>query len=383
MPISRRSMLAASGAAFAAVNSGGIAKAQKKNLRDKELLKVGIVGCGPYSHCVSYGKVMLGMDGKRKFQTTMQATHVWGDDYSKNYAGKLWESGAAQKSLAARSAEYIAKGSDAVQVADYREMIGKIDAAMIMDFDRAAELAEPFLAEGMPVFVNRPYAPTMNDGRKILADAAKTGAAVFTGSLTPWVFEARKTAAAVDRDKLFAFHADGLTASFSRYVPHALEYIYYIVGPGVRRVRLSGWDGSAGLDPSHLPPILIELEYGPRGGADYPLRGTLLMREHCENDWWFRGYHMGGDVVEGVVPAHNDIPAHVGDDHWRIPFLLKMADIFRANESPETPDDILHKLATLLAAHKSAMNGGEWVDIDDVENHSLPTVITGHWTERV
>jgi len=383
MNISRRSMLSAAGGAFAALNTADIASAQSRNLADKAILNVGIVGCGPYSHCVSYGKVMLGMDGKRKHQTTMKATHVWGDDYSKNYAGKLWESGSAQKSLAARSPEYIADNSEALQVRDYHDMLGKIDAAMIMDFDRSAELAEPFLAAGVPVFVNRPYALSMQDGAKILADAAKTGTAVFTGSLTPWVFEARKTAAAVDREKLTAFHADGLTASFSRYVPHALEYIYNIVGPGVKRVRLSGWDGSAGLDPSHLPPLMIELEYQPRGGADFPLRGTLLMREHCDHDWWFRGYHKDGEVVEGEVPAHDGIPAHVGDDHWRIPFLVMMADIFRTNKSPETGEDILHKLATLLAAHKSAMNGGRWVSLDEVGNHKLPTVITGHWTERV
>jgi len=380
MNLSRRSALSKGAGTVAFASVFGKARAE---VSGKDVLRVGLVGCGPYSHCVSYGNVILGLGGRRKFQTTMDITHVWEDDYSKNYAGEIWTSGKARKMLAARSADYISGNSRARKVARPEEMTDEVDAAMIMDFDRSAELAEPFLRKGIPVFVNRPFAPTMSDGRRLLDLAAETGAAVFTGSLVPWVFETRKTRAAVDRDTLFAFHADGITASFSRYVPHALEYIHAIVGPGVKRVRLSGWDGSGGYDPSILPPILIELEYEPRGGGDVPLRGTLLMREHCPHDWWFRGYHRGGKVVEGVVPGHSDVPVHVGDDHWRIPFLLVMADVFRTNSSPETRGDILHKLAILLAAHKSAVEGGRWVGTDEVEDHRLPTVITGHWKEKI
>ncbi len=383
MKISRRSALTAGAGAFALMTSGGASTAQSgKDFTDSGTLRVGIVGCGPYSHCVSYGRVIIGIGGRRPFQTHMHITHVWGDDYSKNYAGKIWTSGRAEKALAARSAEYIAGNSDARNVKHPEDMLGEVDAAMIMDFNRSSELAEPFLREGIPVFVNRPYAATMSDGRKILDTAAKTGAAVFTGSLVPWVFETQKTRAEVDRERLFAFHADGLTASFSRYVSHALEYIYAIVGPGVRRVRLSGWNGSGGYDPSVLPPVLIELEYEPRGGEP-PLRGTLLMRESCPHDWWFRGYHRGGEIVEGVVPGHEGISTDTGDGHWRIPFLSVMENVFRTNSSPETREDILHKLATLLAAHKSAVEDGRWVGLDEVEEHRLPTVITGHWEERI
>ena len=60
-----------------------------------------------------------------------------------------------------------------------------------------------------------------------------------------------------------------------------------------------------------------------------------------------------------------------------------MGEVFRTNISPETREDILHKLATLLAAHKSAVEDGRWVGIDEVEDHRLPTVITGDWRETI
>ena len=385
MKISRRSVLTKGAGTFALISGMGTPEAQELMKKGSSgALRVGIVGCGPYSHCVSYGNVILGLGGRRSFQTHMRITHVWGDDYSKNYAGEIWTSGRAQKALEARSADHIARNSDARNVSNPREMIGGVDGVMIMDFDRSAELAEPFLKERIPVFVNRPYAPTMSDGRRILKTAAETGTAVFTGSLVPWVFETQKTKAAVDRDNLFFFHADGLTASFSRYISHALEYIYAIVGPGIRCVRLSGWGGSNGYDPSVLPPILIELEYKLGGrAAEYPLRGTLLMRENCSHDWWFRGYHRGGEIVEGSIPGHSDVSTDVGDSHWRIPFLSLMDTVFRTNESPESHEDILRKLSTLLAAHKSAMEGGRWVGIDEIEDHRLPSVITAQWKEKI
>ena len=60
-----------------------------------------------------------------------------------------------------------------------------------------------------------------------------------------------------------------------------------------------------------------------------------------------------------------------------------MEQVFRTNSSPETREDILHKLAALLAAHKSAMEGGRWIGLDEVEGHRLPTVITAHWNEKI
>ena len=347
----------------------------------KETLKVGIVGCGPYSHGRSYGDVLLAIDGRRPYKTHMLVTHVWGDDYRPVFKGEIWTNGSAQRWLDTRSPEFFkSEDPDIIIVKKPEDMIGHVDAVMIMDFDKSAELASPFLQKGMPIFVNRPYAPTMKDGRRILDMAKKSGSAVITGSLVAWLFETRKCKSEIDRDTLFAFTADAISASFSRYISHGLEFIYTIVGPKVRRIRLSGWDGSNGYDPAQLPHVIIELEYEPKG-TEPPLRGTLIAREHFRHDWWFRGYHKGGKIVEGTVLSHRGVSPDVFDNHWRVPFLSVMEQVFRTGQSSETHEDILHKLATLLAAHKSAMEDGRWVGLDEVENHRLPSVIIQHWDE--
>ena len=380
--IPRRLFIGAASAAFGITASGKLSNAQPdKKLTPPSPLRVGVLGYGPYSH-YHFERAILGIGERRQFKTNMHISHVWVDDYRKNYTGKIWSSGRAAKLIARRSPEYILKNSDAQLVKNPEDMIGSVDAVMIIDFDISARLAEPFLIEGIPIYVNRPFAPTMSDGRKIMDMSESTSTAVFTGSLVPWIFDTRKIKAAVDRDKLFAFYADGLNASFCRYVPHGLEFIYSIVGSGVRRVRLTGWNGSNGYAPSTLPPIVIELEYTAPGEA-HPLRGTLLLREKFPHDWWFRGYHTGGLLVEGGVPNHDGVSLDTGDDHWRVPFLNIIENVFRTNKSPETRDDILHKLATLLAAHKSAMEEGRWVGLNEIENHRLPTVIIEKWNEKI
>ncbi|GAG09832.1 unnamed protein product, partial [marine sediment metagenome] len=144
--ITRRSFLAAGAGTLTVLSQGGSVHAQPGvNQEVTGAIRVGIVGFGPYSHCVSYGRTILSIGERRPFKTHMHITHIWGDDYSKNFAGSIWSSGSAEKSLASRSPEYIARNSNAQIVRNPEDMIGEVDAAMIMDFDLSAQLAEPFL----------------------------------------------------------------------------------------------------------------------------------------------------------------------------------------------------------------------------------------------
>ncbi|MFC1539830.1 Gfo/Idh/MocA family oxidoreductase, partial [Candidatus Latescibacterota bacterium] len=328
----------------------------------------------------SYIHFLLGLGGKKPDKSQMKITHIWGDDYSKNYTGKAL-SGLSKNSRF--PAEYIAQESDAELVKSPEDMVKHVDAAMVMDFDNSSNLAEPFLKAGIPIFVNRPYAATMADARKILDMAEKTGTAAFSGSLLQWIFETRKLRFRLDREKLVAFHTDAVSQNFSRYVTHGFEFIYGVVGPQVKRVRVSGWDGSGGYDPQVLPEMLFELEYEPTGDAP-PVRGTLFSRPYnYPHNWWFRGYQNDGTVIESDIQNHEGLTIEEGDNHWLLPFLSIVEQVFRTNTSPQTREDILHKHATLLAAHKSAVNGGRWIGLDEVEGHSLPSVIISHWSEKI
>jgi hypothetical protein len=381
-PIQRRKFLSAGAASLAGASVTGTpsnASAQNKRLDGKDIIRVGVAGCGPYGH-TSYINFLLGMGGKDPDRSQMKITHIWGDDYAKNYKGKALDD---LKDNARFPAQYIAQLSDAKRVESPEDMVDHVDAAMIMDFDNSPKLAEPFLKAGIPIFVNRPYASTMADARKILDMAEETGTAVFSGSLLQWIFETRKLKYRLDRSKLAAFHADAISQNFSRYVTHGFEFIYGVVGTQVKRVRSSGWDGSGGYDPLTLPHMLFELEYEPVGDNP-PVRGTLLSRPYnTAHNWWFRGYQTDGTLIESDILNHEGLTIEEGDNHWLLPFLSIVEQVFRKNSSPQTREDILHKHATLLAAHKSVMNGGKWIGLNEIEDHKLPSVIISHWTEHL
>ena len=88
-------------------------------------------------------------------------------------------------------------------------------------------------------------------------------------------------------------------------------------------------------------------------------------------------------IVEGDIMNHDGLDRADVENQWYIPFLATVEQVFRTNTSPETGTDILHKLGTLLAGHKSAVNGGRWVSMKEIETHTLPSTIISRWDEDV
>ena len=94
----RRLFLSSGIGALSVAKGSDDASAQK--LEDRfapDTVRVGIVGCGPYSHGQSYGEVLLASDGRRSNKTHMRITHVWGDDYRSVFRGSILTSGKAQR----------------------------------------------------------------------------------------------------------------------------------------------------------------------------------------------------------------------------------------------------------------------------------------------
>jgi len=378
--VNRRGFISSAvGSAALAVSTGSTVLQAEPRRLDAPEIRLGIVGCGPYAHR-SYLSFITGAMGNRVHGSQLRITHLWGDDYHRNYAGSM---AAKMNDESFRPGPRLAKETGAELVRRPGDMLGKVDAVMVMDFDRSADLAVPFLKKGIPTFVNRPFAATMADGRAIVSASEQSGTALFTGSLVPWMVETRKMKSQVNRDTLVSFQADGLSQTYGRYVSHGLEFIYGIVGGQLRRARLTGWDGSGGYDPAILPPLHVELEYMPVGDTP-PCRGTLFASNyHFPHYWWFRGCHTDGMIVESDIMNHDGLDHTDVENQWYVPFLAMVEQVFRTNTSPETGADILHKLGTLLAGSKSALNGGAWVGMDEIETHRLPSTMISRWDERV
>jgi len=378
--VNRRNFLStAVGSSVLAASTGSAVLHAEPRTLDTPEIRLGIVGCGPYAHR-SYISFITDKMGNRVRGSQMKITHLWGDDYHRNYAGEM---AAKMDDASFRPAAKLAKDIGAEHVQLPSEMIGKVDAVMVMDFDRSADLAVPFLKAGIPTFVNRPFASTMADGRAIVSAAEESGTALFTGSLVPWMVETRKLKSQINRDNLVSFQADSLSQTYGRYVSHGLEFVYGIVGGQLNRARLTGWDGSGGYDPAILPPLLVELEYKPVGDTP-PCRGTMYASTyHFPHYWWFRGCHTDGKIAEGDIINHDGLDRADVENQWYVPFLAMVEQVFRTNTSPETGTDILHTLGTLIAGQTSAMNGGKWVSMDEVEKHRMSSTIISRWDESI
>jgi hypothetical protein len=366
-----------------------------------KIIRVGVCGTGPFSFYSTFPFVIN--NTFRDFNNMlMRVTHIWGDDYHKNYKGSaeyvqkmidFWNSDGSggnsgnsgdeevEKSKADKNSGWrltchsprgVAKACGIPNVCkDFREMADHVDAAMIMDFDRAYELAEPFLTRGKPIFICSPVAVSVPECEKILDLAEKHGAAVHTGAYSQSLYENRIRCDFVRRDDIASFFASMSFAFYTSYAPDGLDPIYWLIGPGARKVTLHGWDGSKGYDPTGLPPFRINIEYEPRKGKP-PIQGVLT----CGGSGWVKVYYHNHTVMEGVTQTNWGKHELTCRD-----FLMDIQEVFYTNKAIETREDILNKLRVLIAAYKSANEGNRPVLVSEVGDYRLPTIRIEKWNK--
>jgi hypothetical protein len=341
----------------------------------QKVIRVGWVGTGPFSFYGHYIRVINNIFRDYNF-LNMRVTHIWGDNYARNYKGseayvkKMLEYWSSSE----QSPEGIAKMCSIPNVCkDYHEMIGRVDAAMIMDFDRAYDLAEPFLNKGLPIFICSPVAVNVPECEKILDLAEKNGAAVYSGSFTADMHQNQQRYIQVKRDNIASFFSSTSFAFYTSYANDGLEPVHRLIGPGVKKVALHGWNGSKGYDPTGIPVSTINIEYEPRGGNP-PIQGELTLGGFKEEMEWYRVYYKDHKTLEGIT-TWSDFELTLRD------FLVNVQEVFTTNKSLETRKDIIEKLKVVIAAYKSANEGGRVVGLDEVGDYRLPTVRIEKWDE--
>ncbi len=347
--------------------------AETIDMQPRKLLRIGWVGTGPFSFYGDYMRVINNHPEPNPL--LMRVTHIWGDDYARNYRGsaefvdkqlKFWRGNNSPKALAERY--HIPNVCN-----DFHDMVDEIDAAMIMDFDRSPELAEPFIRKGMPIFLCSPVAVDVPTCERILDLAEQYGSAVYTGSFTVGMAENKVMYDRAKKNDIATFYAHTYCGFFSSYANDGLEPIHELVGGGVRKVQMIGWNGSGGYDPHGIPVSRIHLEYEPRGDRP-PIQGFLnLGGQETSMEWYRIHYH--------------DHTCWESDTHWTKyvnnfrDFLLDIQQVFMTNKSIETREDILQKLRVVIAAYKSANEDNRPVRPDEVGDYRMPTIRIEKWNE--
>ncbi|MFA6471020.1 MAG: Gfo/Idh/MocA family oxidoreductase [Candidatus Latescibacterota bacterium] len=348
--------------------------------RSQKLIRVGWVGTGPFSFYGHYIRVINNIYREYNF-LNMRVTHIWGETYERNFRGsdRFVKNMLGYWSGSEQSPEGIARMCNIPNVcSDYHDMTGQVDAAMIMDFDRSFSLAEPFLNRGIPIFICTPVAVNVTECEKILNLAEKNGAAVYSGTFTADIHDNQNLSKRVKRDNISSFFASTKFEYFTSYANDGLEPIRRLIGPGVKKVSLHGWDGSRGYDPEGIPVSHIMLEYESRNGKP-PIQGILTLGGFKSEKEWYKVYYDDHTTLEGITDwgstdvSNNELAFR--------DFLINLQEVFVTNKSLETRQDILEKLKVVIAAYKSANEGGRAVRLDEVGDFRLPTVRIEKWNE--
>ncbi len=170
-------------------------------------------------------------------------------------------------------------------VARPEDIIGKVDAVIIAtdDGNDHVRRAAPFIAAGLPVFVDKPMAINLPDLKQFVR-WQKSGATILSTSgmrYMPEMKQLRERAAEIgDLRWLSSFTCK----SWERYGIHALEAVYPQVGPGFTAVQTNHQSGSDVIHLSHQSGVQITIAaindaYGSFGQVHvYGTKGALALK---------------------------------------------------------------------------------------------------------
>jgi predicted dehydrogenase len=288
-------------------------------IQEEKHLCIGIIGA-ENSHTIGFGR-MFNTD--KKFPHA-EVKYVWGET----------------EEFARNAAE---KGNIPNIVKDPGEMLGKIDA-LIVDHRHAKyhlEAATPFVKEGIPTFVDKPFCYRAEEGEKFLEMARKHGTPVTSYSSiahSAATFDMKEQVASMG--KITQVVRTGPVDMNSKYGGiffygvHIVQPLMYMFGEDIDRVRVSrnGNSGSANL------------VY--RNG----IFTTLILKETG-------GWETFVETEDGL----NKLESFVEESDPSICYT-DMVDMFRTGREPRSHESILNCVRVLEALEKS-VKSQQWEDV--------------------
>jgi len=133
------------------------------------MIRIGCVG-SDNSHAMALGAIANDPKADKRLRVPgVRLTHLYGDQ-------------------AKRNQETMAKGKFTVLVERPEDMIGQIDAAIVVyrHGSRHFEAARPFIKAGLPIFVDKPMTASVAEARKLVALARKHKVPITSFSTVRW-----------------------------------------------------------------------------------------------------------------------------------------------------------------------------------------------------
>lgn len=305
-----------------------------------EPLKVGIIGCAQNTHGRVWAELLARPEG---VVFGMKPVKVW--DASPEAAQTLAEAIGAE---VVRHPAMTGEGTDGVIVAE------------LMPF-RYLELVRPLLEKGLRVFLNRPFAGSVEDAGAIIRLAQKHGARIYSASA---LYHTRAAATAKDELRrvhpLRLFNLTGPSDHLTFYLPHGIAALVSVLGTGVSTVRTVAMPMDA-RDPHKVTgPVVVCVRYDETSPVG-PACGTIQMIGPAAS-WYGFSLNMFGAHGEAQT-THFDVTY----EH----LLHTMAKFFQTGEEPIPRDVVLEKTCIYYAALTSARKDGAPVNVQRLIKSAL------------
>ena len=352
----RRQMLLGGGVLAAGALAGKAASAaerprfKRKGPSAVELMEIGVLIATPgQTHIDSLWGPLINPPGEPWTRLTgMVMTKVWdkNPEVARNFAKKY--------------------GCETVT--NFSDMAGKVDGVILSDFISAHyfyDLSKPYLEAGTPIFINRPFAYSMEKANMIVDLSKKTGTPIMCGDTHEYVKEVNIVRNRVKTmGPLIGVQA---TNSMSDYPSHGIHGIYWLhacLGGGVQAVSYITPDW-------HTPNGVCVLEYAPRV-KDGKVFYANLHQTSAGTNASIKLYTTGSNYFQ------QDFGWESGEwDRLVFMFLqpvLAMQKMFETGRMPETHESILEKTRVFLTGFYSAAElGGAPVRVTELpENWIAP-----------
>ena len=249
------------------------------------------------------------------------------------------------------------------------DLVGTVDGVFLDDVNAVSLyhlIARPFLEAGMPTFVNRPFATSLEKGRDMVERAERSGAPLLSAST--WEFSESVgdlRAKVAELGDIKGYVAHNSMSDFYTHGIHGVWYVHAVMRDEMRKGRGRVRSAAYLTEDWRTPNGVVIYEHEAPGGPYY---GSLLEVQGADGNAYIRVFGDGKDV-EGKIPAR---PGYFLYNTWNA-LLLAVQEMIETKASPQTGEDLLEKLTMFLMPFRSALErGGAPVSREEIEGWELP-----------
>ncbi len=369
---SRRSFFgkAAAAAGGSAFSAGKVRSQIRRASSPLELLNVGAACLGDNSH-MNYRiwAPMINQTDREQWPmgrtTRMRITHCWDRDFDR--------------------ARQFAQEYGCEAVKEYDGMVGKVDGMIFAGFNEVKwwpQLSRPYLEDGIPCFLNRPFAYSMKDAQEIVARSRQFNTPILCTDEREFIQQTnigRKKIAEMLRNGFTISGANGDNSAGNEYPQHGVHGLYFmlaILGLDVAKASYQAdgwWREVTKAAKTKQTWSQITLQYR---GIDIDGVGTQTrpfvasqLQTGSSGDASMRVYH------DGPYRGYWDIE-HPWTTGWErrfylfFPTVLAMQELFETRKMRWSYDYILKKTRIFLTAFKSHLeHEGAMLDVDTLPDN--------------